>query len=437
MVSLLFGMLAAQPAVTAQQDHQELLKKLGISSLRPGRNGMNPSAPDFANTDESRANPYTAIPKLMESDKGKLVKTRKEWQSRRKEILEILDREIYGRTPKRLPKVKWTVVSTVKGMTGVHPTITKKLVGKVDNAAHPSIKVEIQMTLTTPSKAKAVPVVLEYGFFFPPRPGQPADQQQPPAAWQTLLLEKGWGYAILDPQSIQADNGGGLRSGIIGLVNKGQARKPDDWGALKAWAWGADRALDYFKNDKDVDSKRIAIEGLSRYGKAAIVAMAYVPRLSMAFVGSSGQGGVKIWRRNFGETVENIASSGQYHWMAGNYLKYAGPLTPNDMPVDAHHLVAICAPRPVFIGVGALKVEGIWIDPTGTFMATSLASPAYNLLGKKGLSIAEMPPEGTPLLEGELAFSQHKGGHTNGPNWENFITFASRYWDKKVSSTKP
>lgn len=431
MVSLLIGFLAAQPVVSAQQDHQELLNTLGISSLRPGRNGMNPNAPDFANTDEVKANPYPSIPRLMVFENGRPVKTARDWKVRRKEIIEILDREIYGRTPKRLPKVKWEVVSAVKGMTGDYPTITKKLVGKVDNTAHPSIKVEIQMTLTTPADSEGVPVVLEFGFFFPPRPGQPADQPKPPAPWQTQLLQKGWGYAILDPQSIQADNGAGLRSGIIGLVNNGQARKPEDWGALKAWAWGADRAIDYFENEKDVDSKRVAIEGLSRYGKAAIVAMAYVPRISLGFVGSSGQGGVKIWRRNFGETVENIASSGQYHWMAGNYVKYAGPLTPNDMPVDAHQLVALCAPRPVFVGVGSLKVEGIWIDPTGTFMATSLASPAYTILGRKGLAQAEMPPEGTPLIEGDLAFSQHTGGHTNGPNWGNFITFASRYWEKR------
>lgn len=428
---MLLGLAVGQSSVTAQQDHQELLKNLGITSLRPGRNGMNPNAPDFANTDESKANPYPSIPALMEFANGRPVKNAQDWQRRRSEIIEALDSEIYGRTPKRIPKVNWEVVSAEKGMTGTYPTITKKLVGRVDNKAFPSVKVDIQMTLTTPADAKAVPVVLEFGFFFPPRAGQSAGQQRPPAAWQIQLLDKGWGFAILDPQSIQADNGAGLRSGIIGLVNKGQARKPDDWGALKAWAWGADRAIDYFEKDKAVDSKRIAIEGLSRYGKAAIVAMAYAPRISIGFVGSSGQGGVKIWRRNFGETVENIASSGQYHWMAGNYVKYAGPLTPNDMPVDAHHLVALCAPRPVFIGVGSLTVEGIWIDPMGTFMATSLAGPAYTILGRRGLSQAQMPPEGTPLLEGDLAFSQHKGGHTNGPNWENFIAFASRYWDKK------
>ncbi|HLO97581.1 MAG TPA: hypothetical protein VK171_03205, partial [Fimbriimonas sp.] len=123
--------------------------------------------------------------------------------------------------------------------------------------------------------------------------------------------------------------------------------------------------------------------------------------------------------------------SGEYHWMAGNYVKYVGPLTPADMPVDAHQLVALCAPRPVFIGIGSLAVEGIWIDPVGTYMATSLASPAWTILGKKGLSVDAMPAEGTPAIGGDLAFSQHHGGHTNGPNWATFIEFASRYWDRK------
>ena len=163
-------------------------------------------------------------------------------------------------------------------------------------------------------------------------------------SWQQQVLAKGWGYAIIVPNSIQADNGAGLTRGIIGLCNKGQPRKADDWGALRAWAWGASRALDYFETDKAVDAKRVGIEGLSRYGKAAIVAMAYDERFAIGFIGSSGAGGAKLHRRNFGELVENVASSGEYHWMAGNYLKYAGPLTWNDLPVDSHELVALCRP---------------------------------------------------------------------------------------------
>jgi len=270
---------------------------------------------------------------------------------------------------------------------------------------------------------------MEFGFIFPPGFAPPRDTSRNPLpTWQQQLLAKGWGYAILIPTSFQADNGAGLTQGIIGLTNKGQPRKPDDWGTLRAWAWGASRALDYFETDKSVDAKHVGIEGLSRYGKATIVTMAYDSRFAIAFVGSSGAGGTKILRRVYGEQVENLASSGEYHWFAGNFIKYAGPLTPNDLPVDAHELVAMCAPRPVFISSGSPTVEGRWVDAKGMFLGGAYAGPVYKLLGKKDLGTTEMPPMETPLTDGDLAFRQHSGGHTTGPNWPVFIQFASRYF---------
>jgi hypothetical protein len=242
------------------------------------------------------------------------------------------------------------------------------------------------------------------------------------------LLQHGWGFALLLPTSVQADNGAGLTRGIIGLANKGQPRKPDDWGALRAWAWGASRALDYLETDASVDAKRVGIEGLSRYGKAALVAMAYEPRFAIGFIASSGAGGAKLHRRDFGERVENVASAAEYHWMAGNYLKYAGPLTAKDLPVDAHELIALCAPRPVFISAGSPDVEGGWIDARGMFMAAVAAAPVYKLLGRRDLGTAQFPPMETALVAGDIAFRQHSGGHTAGPNWPTFIQFADRYW---------
>jgi hypothetical protein len=250
-------------------------------------------------------------------------------------------------------------------------------------------------------------------------------------------LNKGWGYAVLIPTSVQADNGEGLTHGIIGLMNKGQPRKLDDWGALRAWAWGASRALDYFETDKSVDARQVGIEGLSRYGKAALVAMAYEPRLAVAFVGSSGAGGAKILRRNFGEQVENIASTAEYHWMAGNFLKYAGPLSVTDLPVDAHELIALCAPRPVFISSGAQAVEGGWVDAKGMFLGAAAAGPVYKLLGKKDLGTTEFPPIETALIDGDIAFRQHSGGHTTGPNWPTFLEFASRYFKRSTELAAP
>jgi hypothetical protein len=156
----------------------------------------------------------------------------------------------------------------------------------------------------------------------------------------------------------------------------------------------------------------------------------------MGLIGSSGAGGTKILRRIFGEQVENLASSGEYHWFAPNFIKYAGPLTPNELPVDAHELIAVCAPRPVFISAGATTVEGPWIDAKGMFLGGVHASPVYELLGKKGLETKEFPPQETSLISGDIAFRQHEGGHTVGPNWPFFITFAQRYFQKESNNKK-
>jgi hypothetical protein len=417
----------APPKMTAQQDHQQMMDQLHIASLRPGADGNHPQAPNAANYDEAKANPYPKLPDPLVLKNGKKVKSAKVWWSKRRpEIVEDFDREVYGREPKTTPKVTWEVTGTTQENNGDVPVVVKKLVGHVDNSAYPAIAVNIDLTLTTPAKASGpVPVIMEFGFVFPPgrRPPPPAGSGPP---WQQQVLAKGWGYAILIPGSVQADNGGGLTEGIIGLVNKGQPRKPDDWGALRAWAWGASRALDYFETDKAVDARRVGIEGLSRYGKAALVTMAYDQRFAIGFIASSGEGGAKLHRRNYGEIVENLAGSGEYHWMAGNFIKYGGPLNWNDLPVDSHELVALCAPRPVFISAGAFKGDA-WVDAKGMFLAAAGAGRVYTLLGKKDLGAREMPPIETALIDGEVAFRQHSGGHTAGPNWPTFLEWASRY----------
>jgi hypothetical protein len=411
----------------SQLDHQLMMKQLGITKLRPGPSG-NPDAPNAANSDESKAKQYTSLPDPLVFKNGKKVQTPKHWEKRKLEIEEDFDREIYGRVPSQMPSVSWEVVSEKDTFNGDYPINVKELIGHVDNTTYPEIRVAIQLTLTTPAdKSSPVPVIMEFGWNFRGNFRRP--QPEGPT-WQQQLLEKGWGFAKLVPTSFQADNGAGLREGIIGLVNKGQLRKLDDWGTLRAWAWGASRAIDYLETDTDVDEKRIGIEGLSRYGKAALVAMAYEPRIAIGLIGSSGAGGAKILRRIFGEQVENLASSGEYHWFAPNFIKYAGPLNQNDLPVDAHELIALCAPRPVFISVGAPDVEGQWIDAKGMFLAGVHAGPVYELLGKKGLGISEFPPQETTWIDGDIAYRQHEGGHTVGPNWPTFIIFAERYFAK-------
>ena len=445
--------VAAQTNLNAAQDHKLMMEALHITSLRRGAEGNNRQATNYQNTDEAKANPYPNLPDPLTLKNGKKVTTVDMWwKERRPEIVEDFDREVYGRVPSNVPRVNWEVTKTSTETNGTVPVTTKQLIGRVDNSSYPAITVDIQLTLTTPADARGpVPVMMEFGFggfggrfggtnrfgtnafggtntFSRGNFGGFGGTNGP--TWQQQVLAKGWGYAILVPGSVQADNGAGLTKGIIGLCNKAQPRKPDDWGALRAWAWGASRALDYFETAREVDAKQVGIEGLSRYGKAALVTMACDQRFAIGFIGSSGEGGAKLHRRNWGELVENLTGQGEYHWMAGNFLKYGGPLTPGDLPVDAHELIALCAPRPTFISYGASSgqgAEGTWVDQRGSFMAAVAAGPVYRLLGKKDLGTTGFPAVETALVDGELAWRQHSGGHTTGPNWPTFLKWADRY----------
>jgi hypothetical protein len=416
------------------EDYYNMVDQLGIdrSIIRRGPSG-NPNDANAANSSEEKVNKYT-LPDPLILKNGQKVKNLKDWtEKRRPELVTDFENEIYGRLPQNLPAVNWQVISVKDTLLGNQAIKQKILKGIVDNSAFPAIKVEINLLLVTPAKvSKAVPVVMEFGYIrspFNPGPIKPiglGSASEP--TWQEQLISRGWGYAIIEPSSIQADNGAGLTKGIIGLVNKGRRRKPYEWGSLRAWAWGASRAMDYFESDKDVDAKRVAIEGLSRYGKAALVSMAFEPRFSIGFIGSSGAGGAKILRRVFGEQVENLASSGEYHWFAGNFINFTSKLTPNDISVDAHELIALCAPRPVFISSGSPQVEGQWVDAKGMFLGAAYASSVYILHRKKGLGTMEFPKLGMALTDGEIAFRQHAGGHSTGPNWSTWIAWACRYW---------
>jgi hypothetical protein len=477
---------AFPPPVTfsAQQDHDQMMQQLGIKALRPGPSG-DPNAPNHANDDEAMANPYPHLPELLTLKNGRKVNTPEMWwKLRRPEIVEDFEREVYGRLPKNIPVVTWQVKVTDKEFMGFTPVIAKTLIGHVDNSAYPLIDVNIQATLVLPANAKKpVPILMMFAPSALPSPAQPSKDElqqvndalkdvlikahpelknifdrypaynpvaaqsygfnpfaprgpgDPPASQQ--LIADGWGYLLIDPNSIQADNGAGLTRGIIGLVNKGQPRKPDDWGALRAWAWGAARALDYLEqNEPMADVKNTGIEGVSRYGKAALVTLAFEQRFKMGLIGSSGEGGAKLHRRNFGEAVESL-TGGEYYWMAGNFMKYGaseavfGTKTANDLPVDTHELIALCAPRLTFISYGIPEQgDAKWLDQQGSYMATVAAGPVFRLLGAKDLGItddyrvAKMPAVNTGLLNGELAWRQHDGGHTDAPNIKYFIKWA-------------
>jgi hypothetical protein len=438
---------------TTADDHKNMMQQLGIKALRPGPSGRE-GAPDQANYDEAKANPFPNLPEVLTLKNGKKVTKAKDWwNKRRPEIVEDFEREVLGRIPAKVPKVTWSVVKTSEARIGDRPVLGKQLVGHVDNSSYPEITVDIQMILVTPADAKGpVPVMIMFGFGYlpgtppPPTPkgfafGPPPAGSDPPATEQ--LIADGWGYAYVNPNSIQADNGAGLTKGIIGLVNKGQPRKPDDWGSLRAWGWGASRALDYLETDKAVNAKQVGIEGVSRYGKAALVTMAFDQRFAVVLIGSSGEGGAKLHRRNFGEAVENLTGSGEYHWMAGNFLKYGasdavfGSKNAGDIPVDAHQLLALCAPRLTFISYGIPeKGDAKWLDQQGSYMAAVAAGPVFRLLGAKDLGTSDdymkekIPAVNVGLMDGQLAWRQHDGGHTDGPNWKYFIPWANKFFKR-------
>jgi lysophospholipase L1-like esterase len=450
-------LVEAQPAPdsrdwTTADDHRNMMEQLGIRVLRPGPSGRE-TAPNQANYDEGKANPFPDYPELLRLKNGNpVISAESWWRQRRPEIVEDFDREVLGRVPANVPKVTWTVKRTVRDSVGPYPVFAKELTGHVDNSSYPAVVVDIEMVLVTPAWTNtAVPAMILFGRAALPSAPVPASYARfaamagtdPPASVQ--LIAAGWGYALLNPGSVQSDNGAGLRKGIIGLTNKGQPRKPEDWGALRAWAWGASRALDYLATDPAIDAKHVGIEGVSRYGKAALVSMAYDRRFAAALVGSSGEGGAKPHRRNFGEAVENLAGPGEYHWMAGNFLKYGasdaafGSRNAGDIPVDSHQLIALCAPRLTFISYGIPeKGDSKWLDQQGSFMATVAAGAAFRLLGARDLGVivdyrsARMPPVNTGLLEGRLAWRQHDGGHTDLPNWKYFIPWAANAFGYKA-----
>ena len=347
--------------LTSEQDYQRLMALLHISELRRGPDG-DPKSPNAANVDESKVPPYS-LPDPLVLKNGKKVTTAKMWwKQRRPEIVEDFDREIYGRMPAKTPTVQWEVLSTTSEKSGEVAVVTKKLVGHVDNSSYPPITVDIQLMLTTPANAAGpVPVIMEFGLSAEVLAGNSQTLHRRPmgqshrhrANLAATVLAKGWGYAVTHSHSMQADNGAGLTQGIIGLVNKGQPRKLDDWGALRAWAWGASRALDYFETDKSVDAKQSG----HRRPFALRQGRIWWPWLTIrASRSASSVRRVRAARRCTAATSASRSrtspSTSEYHWMAGNFLKYAGPLTPNDLPVDSHELIALCAPRPVFISSG-------------------------------------------------------------------------------------
>jgi hypothetical protein len=363
---------------------------------------------------------------LLQMDDGTPVTTPEQWWNRRRpELFEALQRDLYGRMPdpSRWPAVAWSA-ETNASEGAPRAYVEKVLTGVVDTASHPQVRdvPRIVATLRVPAGATgAVPVIVVLGT-------RGIDE-----LWQ-LVGAEGWALCMFDPNLLQPDHGAGLTSFLIGLVNQGNWRQPDDWGSLVAIAWGIGRLLDHFETLGEIDASRVALAGHSRWGKATAVAMAYEPRIAVSYPSCGGALGPSMIRRHWGQNLENLAWDREYHWCAGNIFQWMGPLYEGQylprrvqlLTVDAHALVAMAAPRPVFLNGGTTDT---WSDAPGTWLTGVAASPVYELLGHQGL-VTGGDPEPVPdkdYLEGDLGYRVHTGGHTPMPDWPAFITFARKY----------
>ena len=378
----------------------------------------------FPGKDAWRVGSYSAIDLLKMHDGTTVASPQQWWASRRPEIFRDVCEQFWGKIPpdSTLPGVRWSTSWSTEEVGGV-PCNQEAITGYIDSSRYPLVRnvPKILATLRMPVGLKRkVPVMIVIGGF------------SPEMHWK-YCAANGWGVCMFNPGALQPDNGAGLTSYLIGLVNRGHWRKPDDWGTIAAWSWGVSRLIDFLEKDSSVDARMIGVTGHSRFGKTALVAMAYDSRIAIAFPSCGGSMGTKMNRRHWGQDVENSAWDREYHWMAGNFLKWCGPLHPTSYlprkielcPVDAHSLLALCAPRPVFLNAGT---QDAWTDPYGIYLAASAASPVYNLLGKTGIVMADAKPRpDISYHAGDIAYRLHTGGHTDAPDWPAFFEFASKY----------
>lgn len=408
-------------------DYENMKSQIGVKETNPRRDSQAADPALRPNYNELLANPFPFYPDPFTTFSGKKVKNARMWYKvRRPEIKEVFEREVYGRIPENVPNVDWQIAREYDAKLADMDIVIRELRGIVDNSSYPEIEVEIQAQVMWRKDAvENLPVVVDFSYML----GMPMSWGGA-ISWQQQVLERGWAAAQILPNTVQPDSGHGLRSGIIGLCNKGEYRKPDDWGVLRAWGWGVSKLIDYFETDNRFAADKVAVEGVSRYGKAALVTMAFDERVATAMVCSSGRAGAGAWRRNCGETCDNTTAWDSYHWVAGNMIKYSDVNRSwDDLPVDQHELIGMCAPRPIFISVGAVSEPEMWVDINGSFIGAAKASEIYEFLGLKGIGTDLFPGVNYGLLDGDIAFRQHSGGHEAGPNWPYFLDFFARYLD--------
>ncbi len=401
------------------------------------------------NYDESKVPAYTLPDPLVMENGVKVTTPAQWWKQRRSAILKIFDENVYGKVPGKLQHITFRVREiSRKALDGlaIRKQVTVLFTG---NDSGP--KMDLLIYIPNSSK-KPLPAFLglnfygnqtvckdtgiflcrswvrnnpDFGIYDHRATG--ASRGVRASRWPVKkILASGYALVTACYNDIDPDFDDGFQNGVQPLFYKpGQQRPaPDEWGAIAAWAWGLSRALDYLETDPDIDAGRVAVMGHSRLGKTALWAAAEDQRFAMAISNMSGCGGAALSRRQYGETVERINTSFP-HWFCANFKMY------NDhedaLPVDQHELIALIAPRPVYI---TAAVEDRWADPKGMFLAARYATPVYRLLGKTGLpDHAEMIP-GKPVM-GTIGFHIRPGMHdVTSYDWQQFLLFANKFLKK-------
>ena len=391
------------------------------------------------NTEESKVPSYT-LPDPLLTEAGKVVKNRRQWEKvRRSELMALFETEMFGKMPGKPADMHFKLLSSDAEALG--GKATRKEVAVYFDAAE---KVYMVLLMYVPNDRKGpVPAFLgvnfkgNHGTTDDPEVSMPTARQLEGYGPKYRLEARGanahrWpyeyvisqGYAVVTfaREDVDPDWHDGFRNGVHAVMDKGLERKADSWGTVATWSWGLSRALDYLETDKDIDSRKVAVIGHSRLGKAALWAGAVDQRFALVISNNSGCSGAAISRRQFGEHLLRINTTFP-HWFCENYKKYNSK--EDTLPFDQHELIAMIAPRPVYV---ASASSDHWADPKGEMLALANASPVYELYGYEGFHAEELPPVNTPMVTDRMGYHMREGKHNIVLyDWQQYVSFADNY----------
>jgi len=358
--------------------------------------------------------PSYKLPEMLVSEENKKVRNTRMWETaRRNEILELFRENVYGRIPSTQWSKTFKLINEDKNAMGGDATL-KEVDITISSEGQSLV---INLSIFVPNNIpKPVPVYLLINN----RESENTDVSRKVKSefWPAEeLVARGYAIAAFHNADVDPDNFDDFKNGIHGLLDRGE-RRPDSWGTIAAWAWGASRCMDYFETDNDIDSKKVALVGHSRGGKTALWAAAEDQRFAIAVSNESGCGGAALARRKYGETVARI-NNGFPHWFCMNYRKWSG--NEDAIPVDMHMLIALIAPRAVYITSAS---DDLWADPRGSYLSLYHSLPVFRLYDKN-TSIPEiMPPLNKQVISGNVAYHIRDGAHNMLlKDWNWFMDF--------------